>query len=72
MDQSGQDKQEYKRQIKLNNNKKYWAKHAEQIAEQRKQKIECNCGQMVCRQHVTEHKRTTKHQLQLESKNVSQ
>ncbi len=72
MDQPGQDKRERKREVKRNNNKKYWAKHAEQIAEQRKQKIECNCGQMVCKQHIAEHKRTTKHQLQLESKNVSQ
>ena len=36
------------------------------------QKIECNCGQMVCRQHIAEHARTIKHQIQLESKNVSQ
>jgi hypothetical protein len=67
MDQPGQDKQEHKRQVKLNNNKEYWEKPAEQIAEQIKQKQKSECGQMVCRQHMAEHKRTTKHKIQLES-----
>ena len=72
MDQSEQDKQEHKRQLKLARNHRYWAKHREQIADQRKIKIECVCGQMVCRQHITEHMRTKRHQIQLESKNVIQ
>ena len=44
------------------NKKQYYLEHKEQIAEQRKQKITCECGCIVTNRHLERHKRSKKHQ----------
>ncbi len=42
-------------------NQAYYQKNKQRILEQEKQKIECDCGSIVCRGEISRHNRTKKH-----------
>jgi len=43
--------------------KEYYQKNKQKKSEQRSQKIECECGSIVCRANISTHKRSKKHSL---------
>ena len=57
-------KEEHKEEIKQKNKeyiRKYREEYKEQIAEKRNEKIECDCGSIVCKGDLSRHKKTKKH-----------
>jgi len=58
--------QEYQRANKeklKEQDKEYRQKNKEKISEREKEKIECDCGSIVCRSAIARHKRSKKHSL---------
>jgi len=63
-----QDRKEYLQEYHRANKQKikeykkeYYQKNKQKLSEQEKQKIECECGSIVCRSDIAQHKRTKKH-----------
>jgi hypothetical protein len=52
--------QENKEEI-LKKNKEYYENNKEEIAEQRKEKVTCDCGCIIRKEKLSEHKKTNKH-----------
>jgi len=52
--------QEHKEQI-AEYNKKWRDEHKEELIEKAKQKFECVCGAIICKQHKLRHERSQKH-----------
>jgi len=50
---NGYSKQAYKQE--------YYQKNKQRISERKKEKIECDCGSIVCRGDIAKHNRTKKH-----------
>jgi len=73
---TGLTKQEYKKQWRIDNadkikdeSKQYRIDNRDKIRESRKIKITCDCGVVVCKNHIARHRRSSKHFLWEQNKN---
>ena len=49
--------------------KQYRIDHAAEINEKRKERIQCECGLIVCKRHVGQHLRNSLHKKELQKRN---
>ena len=59
--QSIMSKEQFRQLRMQEKNNIYWTKHKETINEQRKEKIQCECGMVVCKRKMDQHKGNSKH-----------
>ena len=59
------------RQMKKQATKRiYWANHKDTINEKRKETIQCECGMVVNKRHLSQHKENSRHSKNLMQYNV--
>jgi hypothetical protein len=57
-----ESKEEIRRQKKKDHNTRYQIFHFEEICERRKERITCECGLDICKRHLRDHMKKSRHQ----------
>jgi hypothetical protein len=57
-----------KREKKNAQSKIYWAKHSKEINERRKERMICSCGLEICKRHLGDHLKHSKHSKELQKR----